>query len=504
MTLAPITSLRPYPGNARRGNVALIRESLERLGQYRPIVVNRGDIEPDLEATILAGHHLVQAATELGWTEVDVHYVDVDADTAKRIVLVDNRANDKAGYDLEGLADLVTELPDLAGTGYDQDDVDRMLDQLADQALKAAGEASERDVDLDAGRTLDDEEEVDTGTAVDEEKARSLADRFGVPPFTVIDTRQGPWKQRAAAWKALGLASEVGREGDLLYQSHQDLYSNWYDVRNAHPELTPDEVVAQHGAQLQPYKGAAGTSIFDPALAETLVSWFSPPEAAVLDPWAGGSVRGVVSAALGRDYTGIDLRGEQVEANEAQWAQIGPRVAKATGTTPPTPRWLTGDSRRVLGTLPAGAYDMAIGCPPYYDLEEYSDDPADLSNLSTADFDQAMRDTVAEVARCLAPDSFAAFIVGSVRDRRGDVRDMRRLMVDAGEAAGLKLANDAVLLNQVGTVAVRAARPFALGRSLGRVHQDIVVLVKGDRKRAAKRCGEEVAMLDLAEAPEAA
>jgi len=65
-----------------------------------------------------------------------------------------------------------------------------------------------------------------------------------------------------------------------------------------------------------------GTSIFDPVLCEVAYRWYAPPGGRILDPFAGGSVRGVVAAVLGYDYTGIDLRQEQVEANQANWSRI--------------------------------------------------------------------------------------------------------------------------------------------------------------------------------------
>src|SRR5574337_294332 len=63
---------------------------------------------------------------------------------------------------------------------------------------------------------------------------------------------------------------------------------------------------------------ASGTSIFDPVLCEIAYRWFSPPGGTVLGPFAGGSVRGIVAAKLGRQYIGGELRPEQVEANRAQ------------------------------------------------------------------------------------------------------------------------------------------------------------------------------------------
>lgn len=133
MSREPINTLRFFPGNARRGDLDVIAESLGKLGQYRPIVVNRGTKCPKYENTILGGNHTCMAAQRLGWSDIDVHWVDVDEDTAKRIVLVDNAANDKATYDLEALVDLATELPTLEATGITRDELDKMLEALEDQ-----------------------------------------------------------------------------------------------------------------------------------------------------------------------------------------------------------------------------------------------------------------------------------------------------------------------------------------------------------------------------------
>lgn len=112
-TMVPLEELKPYPGNPRRGDVTLIADSLRRHGQYRPIVANRRNSE------ILAGNHTLAAARTLGWPEIAVTWVDVDDDTAARIVLIDNRANDLAVYDDKALAELLGALPELDGTGYD-------------------------------------------------------------------------------------------------------------------------------------------------------------------------------------------------------------------------------------------------------------------------------------------------------------------------------------------------------------------------------------------------
>lgn len=126
--MVPIKKLKYYPGNARLGDLDMIKESLEYHGQYRPVVVQKST------GHILAGNHTVKAAKALGWSEVAATYVDVDDDQAARIVAVDNRANDKATYDDEALIDLLRSFDEseegFEGTGFDSDYLEEMLEAL--------------------------------------------------------------------------------------------------------------------------------------------------------------------------------------------------------------------------------------------------------------------------------------------------------------------------------------------------------------------------------------
>lgn len=120
-----IGELKPYPGNARRGNQEMIRASLVKHGQYRPIVVQKST------SFILAGNNTWLAAQAEGWEDIDVHYVDVDDDAARRINLIDNKANDEANYDNAALAELLQSLEgNFDGTGYIEDDLNALLDSL--------------------------------------------------------------------------------------------------------------------------------------------------------------------------------------------------------------------------------------------------------------------------------------------------------------------------------------------------------------------------------------
>jgi ParB-like chromosome segregation protein Spo0J len=121
----PVADLAPYYRNAHQGNVARIRASLREHGQFKPIVVNRGT-HTGRSHEVLCGSHTLLAARAEGWTELDAVVVDVDDDRAAKINLVDNprphRADD-LDYDDRLLLEQLAELDDLAGAGYDLDDI---------------------------------------------------------------------------------------------------------------------------------------------------------------------------------------------------------------------------------------------------------------------------------------------------------------------------------------------------------------------------------------------
>lgn len=228
---------------------------------------------------------------------------------------------------------------------------------------------------------------------------------------------------------------------------------------------------------------ATGTSIFDPVLCEIAYRWFSPPGGVVLDPFAGGSVRGIVAAKLGRQYIGGELRPEQVAANRSQADELC-----ANDEFPPS--WVIGDSRNIDKTCADVRADFVFSCPPYADLEVYSDDPADLSTLAYADFRAAYFEIIRKACALLKPDRFACFVVGEVRDKRGAYYDFVGDTVQAFRDAGLVYYNEAILITACGSLPIRAGKQFSSGRKLGKTHQNVLVFVKGDGKRAAKECGE--------------
>lgn len=155
------------------------------------------------------------------------------------------------------------------------------------------------------------------------------------------------------------------------------------------------------------------------------------------------------------------------------------------------PVWLTGDSRQIathVGKDFPGA-DFLFSCPPYADLEVYSDNPADLSTLGYNEFRRDYTAIIAESCKLLKPDRFACFVVGEVRDKKGNYYGFVPDTIKAFTDCGLKFYNEAILVTAVGSLPIRVGRQFESGRKLGKTHQNVLVFIKGDAKKATADIG---------------
>lgn len=308
--------------------------------------------------------------------------------------------------------------------------------------------------------------------------ALSLKERFVMPPFSILDARQGYWQERKRKWHDLGIESQETREEvELIAKSGQS--PAVYELRNKmravlERDPTWEEILAE--AEKRGMHVYSGASIFDPVLCEVLYKWFCPDGALILDPFAGGSVRGIVAEVLGYQYHGIDLREEQVIANFKNAIRVSPEGSKCL--------WFQGDSNIVLDEKDHlhHEYDFVFSCPPYFDLEEYSDDPADLSNMDYDDFLTIYYSIIKKSIDKLKDNRFACFVVGDIRDEKGNYRNFVSYTIEAFRNAGMELYNEIILVNVAGSLPVRIGRQFGGYRKVGKMHQNVLVFYKGDPK----------------------
>ena len=430
--------------------MGLLKKSIEKVGVIESITVSSDD-------KVISGNARHEKISEV--LGCDVEPIVVETDGLRPVVL--KRTDIKSG------TKQFHEAAILANTTAKQNII-LDLDLIQDIAIDEFDiDIVELGVDL-----LDDFEKSNTG------KEGSLSERFIIPPFSILDTKSGKWQARKNAWLSLGIKSEIGRDENLTF-SNSAQPPRIYEIRNKLREKTgadPSwddvfEYCKSHNIPLQ-----EGTSIFDPVLCELVYRWFNVPQGIILDPFAGGSVRGIVAAKLGMKYYGVDLRKEQIEANYKNADDV-------VGEDKNIPCWVCDDSINVDKLFYNTKYDLIFSCPPYADLETYSDDTRDLSNMEYSDFIISYREIISKTCSLLNDNRFAVFVVGEVRDKTGVYYNFVADTIDAFRSAGLSYYNEMILATQIGSMAVRIQRQFNAGRKTGKIHQNVLVFYKGDVKK---------------------
>ena len=282
----------------------------------------------------------------------------------------------------------------------------------------------------------------------DDYEQGKLTKVYGQPPFSVLDTKKGDWVERKKYWRDLIGDFGESREGKLA--------SN-----NLMAELN------------------SGVSILDPVLAEIIVHWFGFEGGQVFDPFAGDTVFGFVSGYKGMNFQGIELRQEQADLNQQRCDDAKLPCVYYTDTSENMDDYIENDS-----------IDLVFSCPPYADLEVYSDDPNDLSNMSHDDFFMVYKRILQKTYSKLKNNRFAVIVMGEVRNKKGQYIGTIPKTIEIMESAGYKYYNEIILVNSVGTLALRSGKQMQASRKVGKIHQNVLVFVKGDASVAADELGE--------------
>ena len=280
--------------------------------------------------------------------------------------------------------------------------------------------------------------------------ASGLAGKFIFPPFSILRGDGEGWLDRKRQWVGLGIKSELGRDVECQ-------------------PGTFGGVLDEHGRDKYGRKPMTGTSVFDPVLCELMYAWFCPEGGQVVDPFAGGSVRGVVAAIMGRRYWGCELRKEQVEANIEQRNAIIPDCEML--------QWVCGDAMHELRDAPVA--DFIFSCPPYGNLERYSELEGDLSNMEYSVFVESYRRIVKRAVHKLKHGGYACFVVANFRNRKtGYYHNLVGDTVRAFESCGARFYNDVVYVTPTGTLMLRVSRTFNASKKIGKAHQNVLVFYK--------------------------
>jgi len=405
------------PRKITKKDLQKLVESIRKYGLVQPILVNK-------DYTIIGGHQRVEACRQLGMQEVDTYVLDLNEDDERALNVALNKIG--GSWDDSALHELLAGLAEknmLAVTGFESNELDKLRWKQGNQIN------------------------------------RKLIEDYIVPPFTILDTKQGYWQKRKKEWEMQLGDSGDGRDDDLVSEGLKDLAA-----------LTSSNLT--------------GTSVFDPVLCEVMYTWYADKGALVLDPFAGGHTRGLVASRLGYKYIGTDVSERQVLANRQKAKELNEKGAT----------WVVDDGAN-LGKHTKEKGDILFTCPPYYDLEVYDENnPRDISNAATyAEFLEKYGRILINSYNMLKPSAWAILVVGNVRDKHGNYYDLAGDTVRIMQGAGYHFYNEAILATAIATATVRARKTFDSGKKLVRVHQNVLFFAKGKEVAVNKTLKELLA-----------
>ena len=353
--------------------------------------------------------------------------------------------------------------------GYGEWDMDALANEWDAEELDDWG--------IDVWQNKEWENGESSGATNSKPANASLNDRFIVPPFSILDTRKGYWQERKKKWREL-IGDNGESRNDTLITSPEIKYKDLYQRTRQHREelgisfkeyldkYVPDDVKEREASKVL----SAGVSLLDPVMAEIVCRWFGQDNCKTFDCFAGDSVFGYVSAHLGNEFIGIELRPEQARLNNE-------RVEGMTA------RYINDDGQNVAQHIAPDSQDLLFSCPPYFDLEKYSDLENDASNQdSYEDFIKILENSFKAAVGCLKDNRFAVIVVGDVRDKSTGFYydfcgDIKRIFKEAG----MPLYNEIILVETGASTALRAGR-YMESRKVAKMHQNILVFYKGKTK----------------------
>lgn len=399
-------------------NKKLINKSLRDCGAARSIVI-------DADNSIIAGNGVYAEWTNLHGDRPPIRVIETDGREMVVVKRTDIAADSKERQQLAVMDNSTSDLSEF--------DYELMQQDMDDATLEDYG--------------------IDMNPAVDKSPVKelprgNLADDFLIMPASILNTRDAKWQARKRAWNDLIGDEGESRTGTLGFS---ELITSKYGKR-----------------------GLSNVSILDATLAEIINKWFLPTEIPAgeklktCDPFAGDSVFGYVSGYLGAEFTGIELRQEQADLNNMRGEPVGAH-------------YICDDGQNIAQHLPKESQDLVFSCPPYFDLEKYSDDPKDASNQK--DYEQFMEilsNALSGACRCLKNNRFAVIVMSNVRNHtNGGYYDICGDICRIMQGAGMILYNEFILVNSIGTGAMRTRGNMKTRKNV-RCHQEVLVFYKGE------------------------
>ena len=289
-------------------------------------------------------------------------------------------------------------------------------------------------------------EEIALDKQVKEEQS-SLYDKYVLLPLSSMLLQNPHAVARRKYWEEQGLVAGEGRNTDVYEGLPADASTN-----------------VKHKS-----------SSFNPVLCEVVYKWFAPENAFVIDPFAGGITSAAVASRLGLKFVGFDIRKEQIDSNYASFS----RFEQGNDIKP---LWICGDSKKAVPEFLAKTEEKPnffFTCPPYWNLEKYSELEGDISNIkSYEDFLREYKEILKVSLSSLQEGDYAAIVVGDIRDEfTGYMLNFDSTTIEYFKEFGFELANRIFVANHAGSATLRADK-YMRYKKVVKTHQDLLVFQK--------------------------
>lgn len=181
----PIDQLKLFKKNPKKHpekQIRLLKKSMTEFGWTSPILISQDKL-------VIAGHARLQAAKELGLTEVPTIFIDLPYEKAVAYVLADNKLAELAEEDNDIMQEVLTEVTqipdfDIEAIGFEDSEIEKLLKSvpIPGKVIENESEAPEKvETDIKTGDLfLLGKHRLMCGDCTDEDSVQKLFG--GVPP----------------------------------------------------------------------------------------------------------------------------------------------------------------------------------------------------------------------------------------------------------------------------------------------------------------------------------
>jgi len=259
-----------------------------------------------------------------------------------------------------------------------------------------------------------------------------------------------------------------------IWETDDPKYSNpiLKHLKEYRGESTREGTLKSFGGAGDNTKFNSSTSYFNPKLCKIVYSSYCPKNGYIFDPFASVT-RPYVAKVMEYNYVGCEIRKDECD-------KINKILNENTLFKTSNVEVVNMDCRNFVTDQ---KFDLVFTCPPYWNLETYSEIEGDMSNIQKYDvFLSEIGRVFNKCVSVMKDDAFCCFVVADFRDYSQGRKLIERLvpfvsdMISCGEKNGLYLYDKVILKKPLGTAPSRLK--LWNNRKTVRIHEELLVFRK--------------------------